>query len=140
MASKLFADANILLDFTLQRAGYATAKELVRLAIDGKILLFTSPSVIHITAYWVTKAYSSQTAKQLLLSLLTDVEVIDCNHATTLMALNSKMDDIEDALQYYTALHHAIDYFISADKKFKKVAIPQLPVYTAAEFLHEMQK
>jgi len=138
MASKLFADANILLDFTLQRAGYQTAKELIQLAIEGKLLLYTSPSVVHITAYWLTKAYNPQTAKQLLLSLLADVQVIDCDHATSLMALNSKMDDIEDALQYYTALHHGMDYFISADKKLKKVSIPQLPVYTAAELIAEI--
>lgn len=47
------------------------------------------------------------------------------------------MTDIEDALQYYTALHHKIDYFISCDKQLKKAAIPSLPVYLPEEFLAE---
>jgi hypothetical protein len=57
---------------------------------------------------------------------------------TSLVALNSEIDDIEDALQYYTALKHQTEYFISADKKLKKSAIPQLPVYSADEFLTEI--
>ncbi|HYJ37854.1 MAG TPA: type II toxin-antitoxin system VapC family toxin, partial [Chitinophagaceae bacterium] len=77
-------------------------------------------------------------AKEIILALLTDLTIIDCDHSTALMALNSKIDDIEDALQYYTALEHKIDYFISADKKFKIKAIPQLPIFNASEFLEEI--
>jgi hypothetical protein len=45
------------------------------------------------------------------------------------------MTDIEDALQYYTALHHKLDVFISSDKQLQKSAISSLPVYTPEEFL-----
>ena len=138
MAFKVFLDANILLDFTLQRAGYTEAKQLIQKGIDGDIQLTTTPAVLHITGYWLTKAYSSSTAKQLIIALLADVEIIDCDHATSVMAINSTIDDIEDALQYYTALKHNAIYFISSDKKLKKSSIPQLPVYTAKEFLNEL--
>ena len=139
MASKVFADANLVLDFTLQRDKYIPARELVQHAIDGTIQLFTTPSVLHISAYWITKAYGPAKAKELLLALLTDIQVIDCDHATALMAINSSMGDIEDALQYYTALKFGMEYFISSDKKLKKAAIPQLPIYTADEFLEELK-
>ena len=138
MAFKVFPDANILLDFTLQRAGYTEAKKVIQKGIDGDIQLSTTPAVLHITGYWLTKAYSNAIAKQLILTLLTDVQVIDCDHATVLMAINSTMDDIEDALQYYAALKHNADYFISSDKKLKKASIPQLPVYTAEELIEEL--
>ena len=37
MASKIFLDANIILDFTLQRdAGYQVAKDIIQHAIEGK--------------------------------------------------------------------------------------------------------
>jgi predicted nucleic acid-binding protein len=140
MASKVFLDANILLDFTLQRTGHNEAKKILQKGIDGDILLCTTPAVIHIVSYWLTKAYSSAIAKKLILTLLADVQVIDCDHATVLMAINSNIDDIEDALQYYAALKFNIIYFISADKKLKKSAIPQLPVYTAKEFLEELDE
>jgi predicted nucleic acid-binding protein len=47
------------------------------------------------------------------------------------------MTDIEDALQYYTAMHHKVDYFISLDKNLIKSAIPVLPILTPEEFLKE---
>lgn len=135
MASKVCLDANILLDFTLKRENYISAKRLITLAVEGKIWLHTTPSVLHITAYWLTKFYGTAQTKELLLALLTNVQIIDCDHETSLLAIHSSMDDIEDALQYYTALKHKIEYFISSDRKLKKEAIPQLPVYTADDFL-----
>jgi len=39
----------------------------------------------------------------LILHLLAEVTIIDCGHATALMAVNSRMEDVEDALQYYTS-------------------------------------
>jgi hypothetical protein len=38
-------------------------------------------------------------------------------------------------LQYYTALHHRVEYFISRDKQLKKDAISILPIYDPEEFL-----
>ena len=140
MAFKVFLDANVLLDFTLQRENYESAKKLMQKGIGGIIQLFTTPSVLHITSYWLSKYYGNAKARQLLLALLADVQTIDCNYETVLMALHSSIDDIEDALQYYTALNFDLDYFISSDKKLKKAAIPQLPVYEIEEFLKELDK
>jgi predicted nucleic acid-binding protein len=66
MASKLFLDANLLLDFTLQRKGYSDAREIISLAIAGDFLLCTTPAVLHITAYWLAKSYQTKKPKQLL--------------------------------------------------------------------------
>ena len=138
MAFKVFVDANVLLDFTLHRDGYNDAKQLIQKGVDGDIQLTTTPAILHIVSYWLTKAYRSSTAKELLLALLAEVRIIDCDHDTALMAINSSIDDVEDGLQYYTAIMHRADYFISSDKKLKKAAIPQLPVYTISEILEEL--
>src|SRR5688572_7641498 len=113
MASKVFADANLLLDFILQRANYPAALQVIQYAIGGTIKLYTTPAVLHITAYFTSQAFTHQQTKQILLTLLNDVEIIDCDHSTALIAVNSNFGDIEDALQYYTALKSGIDYFIS---------------------------
>jgi predicted nucleic acid-binding protein len=139
MASKVFLDANILLDFTLQRAGYEQAKQIVEKGINGDIHLVTTPAVLHITGYWLKKAYSTTIAKDIVLTLLADVQVIDCDHPTALMAVSSNIDDIEDALQYFAALKHTVEYFVSSDKKLKRDAIPHLPVYTSLELLKELK-
>ncbi len=139
MASKVFLDANILLDLTLKRDGYETARQIIELAVNGQIQAFITPSIVHITGYWLTKAYGHAKAKELLLTLLTDVYVIDTNHAITVHALHSKIKDIEDSLQYYSALHHKIDYLVTQDKDLQKASIPALPVYSPEEFLREIK-
>jgi len=87
----------------------------------------------------LTKQYCKN-VKKLIVNFLTNVKIIDCGHEITINAVNSQMADIEDALQYYTAMHYKMDYFISADKNLIKSAIPVLPVYAADEFLKEFDK
>ena len=138
MAFRVMLDANIILDYTLKRDDKEIAKDILSLTIDGSIQGFITPSIVHICAYWLTKAYGHEKAKKILLSLLVDVKVLDIPHETTIAALHSSMKDVEDALQYYTALHYKLDYFISRDKQLLKEAIPLLPIYTPLQFLKEI--
>ena len=135
MASKLFLDANILLDITLQRQGFGQASAILDAGINGTIKLYTTPAVLHVAAYYTKRHYSEEQTKQIFSALLNDVTIIDCNHETALLAIHSGINDLEDALQYYTALTHRLHAFISSDKKLKKMALPVLPVYTAEEWL-----
>ncbi len=137
MAFKVFLDVNIILDLTLKREAYAEAEQIFERIISGQIQGFITPAVVHMAGYWLTKYYGVGQAKKLLLLLLTDVKVIDISHEITIAALNSKINDIEDALQYYTAIHHKLDCFILRDKRLKKDSLPILPVYTSSEFLKE---
>jgi hypothetical protein len=66
---------------------------------------------------------------------LSSIIVVEIDHEITIHALHSKINDIEDSLQYYTAIHHKLDAFISDDKQLKKEATAILPVYTLVEFL-----
>ncbi|HET7898028.1 MAG TPA: hypothetical protein VFL47_10170, partial [Flavisolibacter sp.] len=68
-----------------------------------------------------TKSYGVAKAKQLLLALLADVQIIDCDHRTAILALQSTINDTEDALQYFTAIKYGMTHFISKDKQLKKV-------------------
>jgi predicted nucleic acid-binding protein len=135
MAVKVFLDANVLLDFILKREHYDESKEIIEHIINNKIQGFITSSVLHITGYWVSKVYGTIRAKKMLLTLLADITIIDISHETALTALHSKINDIEDALQYYTAIHHKLDYFISLDKQLQKESIPTLPVFAPSEFI-----
>lgn len=139
MASKVFLDANILLDLTLKRADYEVAKEIMSLAIEGRIQAYTTPSIVHIICYWLTKAYDQTKARVIIGALLNDITCIEISHDQVVTALHSSIRDIEDALQYYTALHYRIDYFISRDKQLKRDAIATLPIYTPDEFMKEIK-
>lgn len=138
MVFKIFLDANILLDFLLKRNNYNNAKNVIDLVVKGKAKAFITPAIVHIVGYWLSKSYGNKTAKELLLTLLMDVNIIEIDHEITLLALHSKIDDIEDALQYYTALHHQLDFFISEDKTFQKSSIPTLPVVSAEHLLQHV--
>lgn len=140
MAARVFLDANILLDLILHRQGFPLANNIMQAGINGSLQLYTTPSVLHIVAYFSKKHFKVEKTKQILSTLLNDVQIIDSDHSTAIAAINSSIDDIEDALQYYTALNHNADYFISSDKKLKNSSLPQLPVFTAKGFVEEHDK
>ncbi len=139
MASKVFLDANIILDYILRRPDYELAKNIITLAVKGRIQAFITPSIVQICGHWITKAYGHAKAKELLLSLLADITCIDTEHEQVITALYSSMKDVEDAIQYHTALHHQLDFFISRDKDLHKYSTSILPVYTPEEFLKEIE-
>lgn len=139
MAFKVFLDANILLDLTLKRDHFEQAKRIVALAVEGDIQAFMTPSVVHIVGHFLSKEYGNAKAKELLLGLLADIAIIDLPHEIAVNALHSKINDIEDALQYYTAIHHKLDYFISRDKQLQKQSMPILVVYSPEEFIAEFE-
>jgi len=135
MASKILLDANILIEFLLERNQFQVSQKLLKILIDNPYKVFVTPAIIHITSYWVKKSLGTAITKTLLLELLRDIKTIDCDHKTAILAINSAMTDIEDALQYYTALQHQLDCVITFDKVFQKQAIPSLPIYSPQEFL-----
>jgi predicted nucleic acid-binding protein len=139
MAFRVFLDAGVLLDLTLKRDRYAAARQLMEWTVEGRIEAYVTPAVIQDTAWWLKKVYGGGRAKELLLALLAEVLVIDGGHTVTVSALHSDMSNMDDALSYYTALHHKLDYFITHDKGLHKAAIPVLPVCTPEEFLNNNQ-
>ena len=138
MASKVFLDANVILDLALKRDGYDESIKLFELIVNGTIQGFISSSIIHVIGYFISKAYGNTKAKEFVLTLMADITVIYLPHETVLNALHSKIKHIEDALQYYTAIHHKLDYFISSDKQLQNQCIPVLPVLSPKDFLIEI--
>lgn len=138
MASKVFLDANVILDLALKREDYDDANLIFELIVNGTVQGYISSSIIHVIGYFISKAFRASTAKEFILTMMADVTVIDLPHETVLNALHSKINDIEDSLQYYTAIHHKLDYFISSDKQLQKQSIPVLPVLSAKDFLLEI--
>jgi predicted nucleic acid-binding protein len=135
MKNKFYIDANIILDYCLDR------KESAKIVLDsissGDIIGYTSSSIIHILSYVLVHEFGVVKTKEVILSIIEDLEMIDTPKEIVIQSLHSKMNDIEDALQYYTAMHHKIPYFISNDKKLKKESINTLPVYTSSEFVKD---
>lgn len=137
MGFSIFLDANVILDQVLKRADYDNTRKLFQQVLIGQFSAFTSPSIIHIVGYWLTKVYGTNEARQIILTLLNDVHVLELNHDITIQALHSKIMDIEDALQYHTALYHKMDCFVSSDKKLKTITSSVLPVLSPEQLLRD---
>ena len=135
MAFRIFLDATILLDFTLKRPDYPAARQLIEWAVKGRVQAYVTPAVVQVISQRLVEAYGAGRAKELMLALLAEVQVIDTGHEITVNALHSKMENMDDALAYYTAIHHKLDYFITRKKELSKAAIPVMPVCTPEEFL-----
>ena len=137
MAVRVFLDANVLLDFTLKRTHYSISRQIFELAENGEIDLFTSPAIVHITAYWLTKAYGKTRAKELLRLMMEQLYVIDASHEITLLALHSDIEDVEDAIQYFTAVHHKLQYFLTWDKGLIKNRSKKPFILSPEQFLDQ---
>lgn len=141
MAYKLFLDANVIIDYVLKRPeGYTPAKTILESIVKGEHLAYTSPVVIHIVAHISKKVLGPKQTRKIVLALLNDVQVLDTNHDINIQAMSAGWDDIEDALQYYTALFHKADIFLSRDEGLIKKAIPSLPIYQPEVFVKLMAK
>lgn len=136
MASKIFLDANVILEYILRRKQADVVDSMFVNIENGKYKAFTSASILQICSYWIGKEFGTVKTKIILLNMLNNVTIVDSMHQFIVFALNSHIKDIEDALQYYTALQHKMDYFITLDQKLAAQAIPSLPIYLPAKFLN----
>ena len=140
MADKLFLDANIIPDFFLKRNRYNDCVKLFDLIHQRKASAFVTPSIIRITAHWLTKAYGNTSCKKLLQALLQEIRVVDSNHSVIEKAIESRVADVEDAIQYFTSVHHKADYFITHDLKLQKQEYQILPIVSLEQYLQKHQQ
>ena len=135
MSNKIYIDANVILDYCLDRIEKPNAKIIIDEINTGNLRGYMSGSIIHILSYFLQRLYGVEKTKEVILAIIEDFEIIDMPKELIIQALHSKMNDIEDALQYYVALHHKMDYYISNDLQLKKDSTSTLPVLSTAEFV-----
>jgi predicted nucleic acid-binding protein len=143
MDYNLFLDSNVILDVVLQRDGfYQSSYPLFKMAEDQTILLCTSTTVIMNVQYLSCKFIGKNKATEGIKYLLNFFEILDCNKKILEKAYNTKTPDIEDAVQYFTAIHSEIvSSFISRNiKDYKQIEEKILPVLTPIQFLKYFQQ
>jgi predicted nucleic acid-binding protein len=135
MRIKAFVDSNIVIDLIENRDfDKKSIATLFTKAENNEIDLYVSESVI-INALYVTGL-----DEQLLLFLKL-VQVVCINSTALQLGLSGNYKDKEDAILYFGALQHKIDYFLTRNKKdFAAFALPIMPVVSAKEFLEKINK
>lgn len=138
MAYNLFIDTNVYLDYLMNRGKeWQHAENILELAENNRIEIFTSASSL-LNLIYVMRSYKL-TNNEIVVhvnNILRYSKLANPDNTVFQTALSVGFPDLEDAVQYYTALHiKGIDYFITSNTKDYKKASSQLPVITPRQFM-----
>lgn len=138
MKHSVFADTNVFLDAILLRVeGGTDCREILEMAQAGEIKIYTSPSCLLNVLYFLQKSHiAAQETIEIIENLLQIISLSSPDEKTFISGLHAGFSDLEDAVQYYTALNtKGMDYFITSNiKDFKKASL-QLSVLTPKQFM-----
>ena len=131
---KILVDTNVLLDVLCQRADfYDDSAAVWSLAEQGRVTAFIATISVTNMYYIVRKLSDHRKAMKALIQLRDIFSVAACDAQVLNQAIDAKMPDFEDAVQFFTATHAGVDMIITRNvKHFPKGSIPAA---TPAEFL-----
>jgi predicted nucleic-acid-binding protein len=138
MAFKLFIDANVYLDVLLCRGNeWEEADSIFNLAVNRQVELFTSASnLLNLMYIMHVNKISRHEIVNHTFNILNISKLVNPENQVFITALTSTFTDLEDAVQYFTALQiKGMDYFVTCNIKDFKKALPQLPVITPKQLL-----
>lgn len=116
---KVFLDANIIVDF-LDKPSYdnKSASEVLRIVRLIGRPVFISPTTFAIVYYIFTKRNKQvKNIKEILKDFFSEFEFTTENESVMEQVLSSDFDDLEDALQYYSAKFAGVELIITKNKK-----------------------
>lgn len=131
---RVFVDTNVLLDVLARREPhFADAARLWSLAESGQIAAFVSAISFVNTYYLIRKASGSRKAANALRLLRGVFEPIVVDGQILNQAMDSRLTDFEDAVQYFCALRAQAECLVTRNPgDFPK---GPLPIVSPAEFL-----
>ena len=132
---RVFLDTNVLLDILLKRDPFYDAAAKLWLKIEsremeGMVSLLSLGTIF----YLVQKSADAKTARQAVKTICRVLQIADSPGEAGRMALQSRMTDFEDALQYAVAALAEADCIVTRNPSdFPKRG--KVPVLTPEEFL-----
>lgn len=111
---RVFLDTNVFVDMFLARENAkfnADAKKLFQIAVECDGIEYCVSSVSIATSFYLGRNYPLTNDK--LKALLKVIHTIPVDENDVKVALSSKMDDKEDALQLSCALSHGCNLIVS---------------------------
>lgn len=143
MGKNVFINTNVWLDYLIHRANqWPFIEQIIAYSVPREIVLFTSSSNIVNLVYLLNQLKFAKTEiSEMIMDFLTLTEIINPGKATLLRATKAGFGDLEDAIQYYTALDYGeIDFFITSNIRDFKKSTPLLPVLTPEAFIQNFIK
>ena len=137
---KLFIDTNVMVDLLAHRQPfYEEAFVLFSLVdkerYDAVVASMSYATTAYVLGRGVPHEKIALTLRQF--SSIVEIAAVDEKAVRKAIADDCKFVDIEDAMQYYTALQASCDCIITRNKK--DFVNSDIPVFTPAEFLASIQ-
>ncbi|MFW6229956.1 MAG: type II toxin-antitoxin system VapC family toxin [Halanaerobium sp.] len=131
---KITIDINVLLDFLNKRNKHQQAAQIIELCSTNKIQGYLCAHEITTLAYFLMKYNNdSQKVKSVLSEFLDIFKIIPITETILRRAMNSKINDFEDAVIEVSSFENEIDYIVTRNlNDFKKSNVKSL---SPAEFL-----
>jgi predicted nucleic acid-binding protein len=128
MSMDVFLDTNVLIDVLAKREPfYEDSARVWTLAEQGRITGFISVISFNNIYYVVRKLRTRQTADRMMVLLRDTFTPVALDKQILNQAIDAGFKDLEDAIQYFSAMRAGVDCIISRDAKaFAKSAVPIL--------------
>lgn len=134
---EVFLDTDVAFDIISKREPhFIDSIKLMELKAKDQIILLISESCIANLIYLTLEIKKIEDGLSKLTDFISSCEVINCGKQIILESLNSDFKDKEDAVQYFTALYHGADYFVTRNTRDYKSSKKSLPVLLPSGFLN----
>jgi predicted nucleic acid-binding protein len=133
----VFLDANILVSVVNKEyPSFTHCSRVLSLAENSRFKICTSSLCLAITWYFSEKKSGPKEARRKITELIKHISITQSNELMVKKTIaNKKINDLEDGLQYYSALDSKCKCIVTADKK--DFYFSEIEVLNAEEFLEE---
>lgn len=124
-----------MLDFLIDRDPFSSFASIIFTQSDENIIkTYISPLTISNSYYILRKLGSHKKVIESLQKFLTITNITSISKKDVVLALNSKFNNLEDALQHFSAISHAkIDVILT--RSIKEYKNSEVPVMTPETYL-----
>lgn len=137
MATKLFLDANVLIDVVQNREGFVeSASKVLQLGLDGDCDLCASDVTMVTVSFYAKKNRTTEQLYEVMRELRAMIDVVSTGASAIDWALQQGNRDFEDAVQYYAAMRCDAEYIITRNER--DYPYTEIPAISPVEFLRIM--
>mgnify|MGYP000668613701 CR=1 FL=1 len=130
---KVVIDINVIVDLAFQRDGFKAAEKVIDICLGEGIKGYACSHEITTLAYLLQKKFKMKKVKYFLDEILDMFDVISSNNKILRLALDSEIDDYEDAVIEVSAKQEEIDYIIT--RNLKDFAAGEIEALSPEEFI-----
>lgn len=136
---KVFLDTNVVIDFLGERKNFFLDAAKIICQADNKVITILCSSLTYSNAAYILQhGFSLEEIKSKLTLFSQLCETTTVDKEIVHKALESDYKDLEDALQYYSAM--AADAEVIVTRNVKDFVKHEIPVITPTEFLATQTK